>query len=82
LDAHRVVHYAKTKTSREMIERIFKAHCCDALDLSEHSVLASLAGGLALTARRNKHFRINQYREEVINMKFTASRLGIGGVPY
>ena len=84
LDAHRVVHYAKTENkSGEMIERIFKAHFVDALDISDHSVLASLAGEVGLNSEKViSILESDQYREEVTNDEDTASRLGIGGVPY
>lgn len=84
LDAHRVFHYAKTENKmEEMAERILKAHFVDAFDISDHSVLASLAGEVGLNSE--KVLRIlesDQYREEVTEDEETASRLGIAGVPY
>lgn len=84
LDAHRVLHYAKTENkSGEMIERIFKAHFVDAFDISDHSVLASLAGEVGLNSEKVLSIlESDQYREEVTQDEETASRLGIGGVPY
>lgn len=84
LDAHRVLHYAKTlNKSGEMIERISKAHFVDAFDISNHSVLASLAGEVGLNSEKVLSIlESDQYREEVTKEEETASRSGISGVPY
>ena len=83
-DAHRVFHYAKAENKmEEMAERIFKAHFVDAFDISDHSVLASLAGEIGLNSEKViSMLESDQYREEVTRDEETASRLGIDGVPY
>ncbi len=84
LDAHRVLQYAKKQNkSGELIERISKAHFVDGFDISNHSVLASLAGEVGLNSGKVRSMlESDQYREEVTKDEEAASRLGVGGVPY
>jgi predicted DsbA family dithiol-disulfide isomerase len=82
-EAHRVLQYAKTENkTEEMADRIFKAHFVDALDISDHSILAGLAGEVGLNREKViSMLESDQYREEVTCDEETASRLGIDGVP-
>ncbi len=84
LDAHRVLQYAKTENkAEEMAERISKAHFVDALDISDHSILARLAGEVGLNSEKViSILKTDQYREEVTKDEEAARRLGIDGVPY
>jgi predicted DsbA family dithiol-disulfide isomerase len=82
-DAHRVLHYAKAENKmEEMAERISKAHFVDAFDISDHFILASLAGEVGLNSEKViSMLESDQYREEVKKDEETASGLGIDGVP-
>ena len=48
-DAHRLSHYAKTDGKmNELSERLLKAYFVDSLNISDHKVLANLAGEVGL----------------------------------
>ena len=83
-DAHRIAHYAKTQGKmNELSERILKAYFVDALNISDHKVLASLAYEVGIN--REKALSIlksNLYSNEVRKDEEAASKLGISGVPY
>ena len=50
-DAHRLSHYAKTEGKmKELSERILKAYFVDSLNISDHKVLAKLAGEVGLNS--------------------------------
>ena len=52
----------------------------DAFDISNHFVLASLAGEVGLNSEKVISMsESDQYREEVTKDEETASRLGVGG---
>lgn len=83
-DAHRLAHYAKSEGKmNELSERIFKAYFIDSLNISDHKVLADLAGEVGLDSE--KALRIlesDQYGAEVRKDEESASKLRVGGVPY
>ncbi len=83
-DAHRLSHYAKTKGKfNELSERILKAYFIDSLYISDHKVLASLAGEVGLdSAEALKVLASDQYGTDVRKDEEDASRLRISGVPY
>lgn len=83
-DAHRLLQYAKTENkTEEMLERIFKAHFVDALNISDHTVLSSLADEIGLNRENVIHMlESERFSEEVSSDEETASKLGIDGVPY
>lgn len=83
-DAHRLSHYAKTKgKANELSERILKAYFVDALNISDYTTLASLAGEVGLDSHEAlKVLDSDQYGKEVRKDEENASRLGINGVPY
>jgi len=83
-DAHRVVHYAKAEgKANELAERIFKAYFIDSLNISDHKVLASLAGEVGLNSKKALNIlESDQYGEEVRKDEEVASKLRISGVPY
>ena len=83
-DAHRIVHYAKTKgKANELSERILKAYFVDSLNISDHKVLASLALEVGLSIDKALNIlESDQYGEDVRKDEETASKLKISGVPY
>ena len=83
-DAHRVAHYAKTQGKmNEISEKILKAYFVDSLNISDHKVLASLAGEVGLNIEKTLSIlESDQYSNEVRKDEKTASELGINGVPY
>lgn len=83
-DAHRLAHYAKTEgRMNELSERILKAYFVDSLNISDHKVLASLAGEAGLDSDKAlKILDSDQYEAEVREDEKNASGLGISGVPY
>lgn len=83
-DAHRLSHYAKTEgKANELSERILKAYFVDSLNISDHKILASLAGEVGIDSDEAlKVLASDQYGAEVRKDEENASRLKISGVPY
>jgi predicted DsbA family dithiol-disulfide isomerase len=83
-DAHRLSHYAKTEGKmNELSERILKAYFVDALNISDHKVLAALADEVGLDSDKAlKVLESDKYGAEVRKDEENASRLRISGVPY
>lgn len=83
-DAHRLSHYAKTEGKmNELSERILKAYFVDALNISDHKVLAALACEVGLDSDKAlKVLESDKYGAEVRKDEENASRLRISGVPY
>ncbi|MBD7913352.1 MULTISPECIES: DsbA family oxidoreductase [Clostridium] len=83
-DAHRLSHYAKTEGKmNELAERLLKAYFVDSLNLSDHKVLAVLAGEVGLNEEEAlKVLESEEYGTNVRNDEKTASKLNITGVPF
>lgn len=83
-DAHRLLHYAKTKEkANELKERILKAYFVDSLDISDYQILSRLAFEVGLDSNEAlKSLECNEYVEEVRKDEEKASKLKISGVPY
>ena len=83
-DAHRLSHYAKEESKmNEMSERILKAYFVDALNISDHKVLAECANEVGLDYEKTLEvLESNQYSSEVREDEIAASKLEISGVPY
>lgn len=83
-DAHRLAHYAKSEGKmNELTERILKAYFVDSLNISEHNVLAGLAGEAGIdTQKALEVLKSDSYTSEVRKDEEDASRLKISGVPY
>ncbi|WP_026883969.1 DsbA family oxidoreductase [Clostridium akagii] len=83
-DAHRLAQYAKTEGKmNELSERILKAYFVDSLNISDHKVLASLAGEVGINSLKALSIlESDQYGEEVRKDEEIASKLRISGVPY
>lgn len=83
-DAHRLSHYAKAKGKmKELIERILKAYFEEALNISDHKVLANLAGEVGLDRdEAGSVLASDRYEEDVRKDEQMASELKITGVPY
>lgn len=83
-DAHRLSHYAKTEGKMNKIsERLLKAYFVDSLNISDHKVLANLAGEVGLNSEEAlKILESDKYGDEVRKDEESASKLRISGVPY
>jgi predicted DsbA family dithiol-disulfide isomerase len=83
-DAHRVSHYAKTEGKmNEISERLLKAYFVDSLNISDHKVLANLAGEVGLNSDKTLSIlESDQYGAAVRKDEESASNLRISGVPY
>jgi predicted DsbA family dithiol-disulfide isomerase len=83
-DAHRLSHYAKAEGKmNELSERILKAYFEDSLNISDHKVLAKLAGESGLDREKAlKVLKSEQYVEDVRLDEHSASKHGVRGVPY
>ncbi len=83
-DAHRLAQYAKTEGKmNKLSERILKAYFVDSLNISDHKVLAALAGEVGINSHKALSIlESEQYGEEVRKDEETASKLRISGVPY
>lgn len=83
-DAHRLLHYAKTKgKANELEERILKAYFVDSLNISDYKILSRFAFEVGLDGDEAlKILEGNDYVEEVRKDEEEASKLKITGVPY
>lgn len=83
-DAHRLLHYAKTKgKANELEERILKAYFIDSLNISDYQILSRLASEVGLDSDKAlRSLECNEYVEEVRKDEDKASKLKISGVPY
>ncbi|MBK1811503.1 DsbA family oxidoreductase [Clostridium sp. YIM B02505] len=83
-DAHRLSHYGKAEGKmNELSERLLKAYFTDSLDLSNHEILAKLAGEVGLDSKKALEIlSTDQYSLEVRKDEERASALRISGVPF
>ena len=83
-DAHRLIHFAsKYGKIEEMTEKLFIAYFTDSKDISDHEVLADIAGEIGLNREEAvRALASGDYKDSVRNDEEEASRLGITGVPF
>ncbi|WBB84726.1 DsbA family oxidoreductase [Micromonospora sp. WMMC264] len=82
-DAHRLVRFAAERgRSAEMVERLYRAHFHDGIDVGSIDALVKLAGeaGLDETAAR-EYLESNLGRREVAADLSAAHQLGVSSVP-
>jgi predicted DsbA family dithiol-disulfide isomerase len=84
LDAHRMIHLAKTAgREHDMVDRLFRAEFTDGLNLADHEVLADLAAELGLARADAVEALATRAFEADIQADLTQARqLGITGVPF
>lgn len=82
-DAHRLVHLAALHgKAGDAKERLFEAYFRDGLNVSDHSVLAAIAGDLGLDpAEVDELLAGDRFAAEVDDEHGQATDLGIAGVP-
>ena|SRR5690606_7488180 len=83
-DAHRLLHYSATENKQpELVERIFRAHFTETLDVGSWDVLAQLAHEVGLDADTARQvLESGQYEDAVRSDEAAAQQLGITGVPF
>lgn len=85
LDAHRLLHYAKTgHKAAELKQLLFQAHFTDGKDIGDINVLSDLADKVGLSNTETKKVLIDKtaYRDSVAFDIKEAQQFGISGVPY
>jgi predicted DsbA family dithiol-disulfide isomerase len=83
VDAHRLVRYAgKFGVGDNLVDRIFKAHFIEGLDIGSHATLAALAATQGLDPAATEAFLASSDGTEFVHAEnLHAHRLGINGVP-
>jgi len=83
-DAHRLLHLAKQHgVQDELKERLFSAHFCEGLSISDHAELVRLATSIGLAAPDiNRVLGGTEFADEVRADIEQARALGIQGVPF
>lgn len=83
IDAHRLVRWAAAEGKQEaMVERLFRANFTDAVDVSDHAVLARLAGEVGMDAASvAARLATDEDRDAVQAEIADAQRVGVTGVP-
>jgi predicted DsbA family dithiol-disulfide isomerase len=83
-DAHRLLHFAATENRQpELVERIFRAHFTEALDVGSWDVLAGLSHDVGLDPEQAKLvLESGQYGDVVRKDESTAREMGVTGVPF
>ncbi len=84
LDAHRVLHLAKTKgLQNEMKERLFAAYYTEGRNIGDASTLIELGEEIGLTGEEVRNtLQTDAYRQEVMLDQYEAQQVGVRGVPY
>jgi predicted DsbA family dithiol-disulfide isomerase len=86
LNAHRLLHFAKTKSlqiQNELKERLFKAYYTEGKDTSDVETLVQLATEVGLDAvESRKVLESNLYEQEVLDDQQHAYQVGVQGVPF
>ncbi|KAB7707821.1 thioredoxin domain-containing protein [Bacillus aerolatus] len=84
LDAHRLAKFAGEKGKEaELTERLLKAYFTDSLFISDHNVLAEIAGEVGLNKEEVLAFLASdRFTEEVRTDEEEARQLGVQGVPF
>jgi predicted DsbA family dithiol-disulfide isomerase len=83
VDAHRLVRYAgKFGVGDALVDRIFKAHFIEGLDIGNHGTLAALGAKQGLDPAAAEAFLASSDGTEFVHAEnLHAHRLGINGVP-
>lgn len=84
LDAHRLVHYGqKLGRDKEIMERLFKAHFIDGLDIGDISVLGDLSQEVGLDRQEVLNMlNSEEYIDRVEDDRRLSQQLGISSVPF
>jgi predicted DsbA family dithiol-disulfide isomerase len=84
LDAHRLLHFAKTKGfQNEMKERLFKAYYTEGENLGDVETLARISEEVGLKADdTRKVLQSDAYAAEVGQDQYEANQVGARGVPF
>jgi predicted DsbA family dithiol-disulfide isomerase len=83
-DAHRFLHYAKTKGKQlEAEECLFKAYFTDGKNIADISALLQLASEIGLSQNELEVIlKGKEFTEEVNQDIYEATQLGVNGVPF
>ena len=83
-DAHRLINFAKTKNLMiPIVDRLFKAHFKDGLDVSDHTTLITLAAEVGLAKEETKQMlESNNFSVEVKTEEQEGALLGVRSVPF
>jgi predicted DsbA family dithiol-disulfide isomerase len=84
LDAHRLLHLAKTKgLQNEMKERLFKAYYTEGKNIGDAETLVQLGTEVGLHAGEiNEMLKTEIYKEDVLQDQHMAAQVGARGVPF
>lgn len=83
-DAHRLLHFAKSKNKQdEAEEALFHAHFIEGQDIAKIEVLTEIAGQLGLDAEGTQQVLSSGTYADAVNYDvYESKQLGIRGVPY
>jgi len=83
-DAHRLIQFAKTKgLGDEAEEQLFKAYFTEGKDMCDTQVLLHLAKDIGLNeSEASAVIHGDAFTDEVKNDIYTASQIGVTGVPF
>jgi predicted DsbA family dithiol-disulfide isomerase len=84
LDAHRLILFAAEHGDEwALVDRLFRGHFAEGLDVGDRDTLGGLAGSLGLDADEvQRYLASDRNRDAVIDSQRTAAELGISGVPF
>lgn len=84
LDAHRLLHFAKTKgLQNEIKERLFKAYYTEGRNIGDQDTLAQLGQEVGLDATEIKSaLQTDAYKQDVELDQYEANQVGARGVPF
>ena len=84
LDAHRFIHFAKTKGLQdEAEEALFYAHFIEGKDIAKHEELLAIGEKIGLDKTEvNQVLTTNEFGEAVKYDIYESQQLGVRGVPY
>lgn len=84
-DAHRLAHYAKHMgKTKEINERLLKAHFVECLNVGDHRILIQLAVEIGLDREEVSSILedLGRYAEDVLRDQKEAQQIGVTGVPF
>ncbi|MCS6890197.1 MAG: DsbA family oxidoreductase [Rhodovarius sp.] len=83
VDGHRLVRWAARQGAADaLVPALLAAHFCEGRDLSNHEVLAAIAGAVGLDPAAARAFLASSEEVEAVHAEnLRAHRLGINGVP-
>lgn len=84
LDAHRLVHYGnESGKDNRVMERLFKAHFIDGLDIGDIDVLADIGQEVGLDRKETLSvLSSDRYTSNVEDDRRSSQQLGISSVPF